>query len=212
MWLDAWKSLRTQIHCKLLAVRYKTQARKKSEAFAIRTNCVVAASALGQILGRRQNRLIRAIAVLHQECDLEALARVSRVHLQMTVQEPNTWIVCPEPDGGPAAGGHADGVPLGRVDEVVLGGVLGRVEVAEAPPDDEEVVTVEVERVRLHGQQVVRDLAQPRAQRRGEPRRERHARVVEPRRRARGRGSRRRRRLSARRSAPAAAPPRASRT
>jgi len=130
-------------------------------------------SAFWKIGWRGQHLLIRQRAVVDKPRHGQAPAQV---HVEVAMHQPHpcqttqpksaqvracsmsdgsstgvkiTRVVGEEADGDPAGGGHADGVPLHGVGEVVVGRVVHRVEVAEPLSDDEEVVAVQVQRVAL---------------------------------------------------------------
>jgi len=59
----------------------------------------------------------------------------------VAVEEPHTWIVRIEPQVCPASAGQVGGILHGRVDEVELGVVIGRLVVASAGSGVQVVTT-----------------------------------------------------------------------
>jgi hypothetical protein len=139
--------------------------------------------ALGKIWRRRGQRVIRRGSVGHLEHRGHAHGDVE---LEVAMHEPRARVVGDEADDGPAKPGHLHRVLEQGVDEVVGPDVLGRVVVAVALREHEEVVAVEVHGVgvALHGGRALehhldRGVVREAAHRGGLPRRldllERHA-------------------------------------
>ncbi|RWW25229.1 hypothetical protein GW17_00010437 [Ensete ventricosum] len=87
-----------------------------------------------------RQRLHGSISVLHDERHGQPPARV---HLEVAMHEPNTWIVGHEPDRGPSSGGDADGVHVWRIDQVELR--RHWVVVAGPVADDVEAVAMQMD-------------------------------------------------------------------
>ncbi|WVZ04715.1 hypothetical protein V8G54_018061 [Vigna mungo] len=71
------------------------------------------------------------------------------MHFKVAMHEPNTWIVCKKAHSNPASGWHTSSVPLSRVNQVELFGVLFGVKVSIALTHNEEVKAMKVKWVTL---------------------------------------------------------------
>ena len=66
----------------------------------------------------------------------------------------HTWIICSESDCGPAAGGDTDRIPFRGIDQVIFQRVSDGIEVTNSSADHEEIVAMEMKRMRLNRQHI----------------------------------------------------------
>lgn len=65
-----------------------------------------------------------------------------------------TWIICSESDSSPTTGRDTDRIPFGRINQVILQRIILGIEVTDSSTDHEEIVAVEMKRMRFNSQHI----------------------------------------------------------
>lgn len=99
-----------------------------------------------KIRGRRRQRMIWRISIQNNPCHFQSPARVN---LQVTMHEPNAWVVSSESNCHPTSTGNTDGVSLRRIHQIEVFGVRAWIVVPRALPNYEEIVSMKMERMAL---------------------------------------------------------------
>lgn len=99
-----------------------------------------------KIRGRGRQSLIWGISIQHNPCHFQSPAGVD---LQVTMHEPNAWVVCSESNSDPTSTRNSNGVSLGRIHQIEVFRVSAWIVVPRALPNYEEIVSMKMEGMAL---------------------------------------------------------------